>query len=163
MGRPLQDRTCSQHQTASGQIRLLAALAMTEEKFQLWTIDVKDAFLQVPQKSKVYVNPPRGYEHLLEEDEVWVLEKLLPGQRAGTREWGLFLKETLEEEQYEALPLSPNLFAKKSTSGQVEGVILVQMDDIQLAATPEEGQRLKAKLESKFVPSTQGPCGTRRY
>ena len=58
---------------------------MGEQRFQLWTIDVKDAFLQVPQKRKVYVNPPRGYEHLLAEDEVWVLEKLLPGQRAGTR------------------------------------------------------------------------------
>ena len=103
---------------------------MREQRFQLWTIDGKDAFLQLPQKSKVYVNPPRGYEHLLEEDEVWVLEKLLPGQRAGTREWGLFLKDTLEEEQYESLALSPNLFAKRSASGQVEGAILVHVDDI---------------------------------
>ena len=69
---------------------------------------------------------------------VWVLEKLLPGQRAGTREWGLFLKDTLEEEQYESLALSPTLFAKRSASGQVEGAILVHVDDIQLAATPEE-------------------------
>ena len=111
---------------------------MREQRFQLWTIDGKDAFLQLPQKSKVYVNPPRGYEHLLEEDEVWVLEKLLPGQRAGTREWGLFLKDTLEEEQYESLALSQNLFAKRSAWGQVEGVVLVHVDDIQLAATPEE-------------------------
>ena len=37
--------------TASDQIRLLAALAMGEQRSQLWTIDVKDAFLQVPQKS----------------------------------------------------------------------------------------------------------------
>ena len=78
----------------------------------------------------MFVNPPRGYEHLLEGDEVWVLEKLLPGQRAGTRERGLFLKETLEEEQYESLALSPNLFAKRSASGQVEGAILVHVDDI---------------------------------
>ena len=40
----------------------------------LGCLDVKDAFLQVPQKVKVFVKPPRGYEHLLEEDEVWVLE-----------------------------------------------------------------------------------------
>ena len=73
----------------------------------------------------------RGYEHLLAEDEVWVLEKLLPGQRAGTREWGLFLKETLEEEQYESLALSPTLLAKRLASGQVEGVILVHVDDQQ--------------------------------
>ena len=145
--------------TASSQTKLLAGLAVCNPQFQLWSIDVKDAFLQVPQKAKVFVKPPKGYEHLLKEDEVWVLDRLLPGQRAGTKEWSLFLKEVVEKEGYETFQLSPNLYVKKSEKGDVEGAILVHVDDIQLAATPTEGQRLKAKLEEKFSLTTQGPCG----
>ena len=48
---------------------------------------------------------------------------------------------------------------KKDPNGNVEGAILVHMDDIQLAATPTEGQRPKAKLEARFSLTTQGPCG----
>ena len=48
---------------------------------------------------------------------------------------------------------------KKNDKGDVEGAILVHVDDIQLAATPPEGQRLKAKLEARFSLTTQGPCG----
>ena len=36
---------------------------------------------------------------------------------------------------------------------------MVHVDDIQLAATPTEGQRLKAKLEARLSLTTQGPCG----
>ena len=107
----------------------------------------------------MFVKPPKGYEHLLKEDEIWVLDKLLPGQRAGTKEWSLFLNEVVEKEGYETSQLSPNLYVKKSAKGDVEGAILVHVDDIQLAATPTEGQRLKAKLEEKFSLTTQGPCG----
>eukprot|EP00435_Cladocopium_sp_Y103_P061809 s441_g23.t1 len=114
---------------------------------------------EVPQRTKVFVRPPKGYEHLLEEDEVWVLERLLPGQRAGTKEWSLFLKEVVEKEGYETFLLSPNLYVKKDGKGEVEGAILVHVDDIQLAATPQEGKRLKAKLEARFSLTTQGPCG----
>ena len=76
----------------------------------------------------------------MKEDEVWVLDRLLPGQRAGTKEWSLFLKEVVEKEGYETFQLSPNLYVKKSEKGDVEGAILVHVDDIQLAATPTEGQ-----------------------
>eukprot|EP00435_Cladocopium_sp_Y103_P049319 s1906_g14.t2 len=135
--------------TASSQTKLLAGLAVCNPQFQLWSIDVKDAFLQVPQRTKVFVRPPKGYEHLLEEDEVLVLERLLPGQRAGTKEWSLFLKEVVEKEGYETFLLSPNLYVKKDGKGEVEGAILVHVDDIQLAATPQEGKRLKTKLEAR--------------
>ena len=112
----------------------------------------------MPQKAKVFVRPPKGYEHLLEEDEVWVLDRLLPGQRAGTKEWSLFLKEVVEKEGCDTFQLSPNLYVKKNDKGDVEGAILVHVDDIQLAATPAEGQRVTAKLEARFSLTTQGPC-----
>ena len=83
--------------------------------------------------------------------KVWVLDRLLPGQRAGTKEWSLFLKEVVEREGYETFQLSPNLYVKKSVKGDVEGAILVHVDDIQLAATPTEGQRLKARLEARLT------------
>ena len=81
------------------------------------------------------------------------------GQRAGTKEWSLFLKDVVEKEGYETFLLCPNLYVKRDSKGDVEGAILVHMDDIQLAATPIEGQRLKAKLEARFSLTTQGPCG----
>lgn len=51
---------------------------MSDQNLELWSVDIKDAFLQVPQKRKTYVKPPRAYEYL-EDGEVWVLERLLPG------------------------------------------------------------------------------------
>ena len=147
--------------TSSSQTKLLAALMMSEPgtTLWLWSLDVKDAFLQVPQKSPTYVKPPRGYGHLLQEDEVWVLERLLPGQRAGTREWGLFLQEALQDESYESFMLSPNLFVKKDKDGKMEGCLLAHVDDIQLLATKEEGERLVKNFKQKFNLTVQGPCG----
>jgi len=66
----------------------------------------------------VFVKPPKGYEHLLEEDEVWVLDRLLPGQRAGTKEWSLFVKEVVEKEGYETFQMSPSLYMKKKCEGR---------------------------------------------
>ena len=132
---------------------------ITEENLQLWSLDIKYAFLQVPQKRKTFVRPPQGHTGFLEKGEVWVLERLLPGQRAGTKEWGIFLQETLESEDYKSLQLSPNLFSKKGPNGEIQGIILVHVDDIQLAAVPEEGQRLKKILEARFTLTTQRPLG----
>ena len=103
----------------------------------------------MPQKVKVLVKPPRGHEHLLEEDDVWVLDRLLPGQRAGTKEWSLFLREVVGKEGYSTFQLKSNIYVKKNDKRDVEGAILVHVDDIQLAATPTKGQRLKAKLEAE--------------
>ena len=64
----------------------------------------------------------------------------------------MFLREVVEKEGYETLLLSPNLYVKKDPKGNVEGALLVHVDDIQLAAMPTEGQRLKAKLEARFLP-----------
>eukprot|EP00435_Cladocopium_sp_Y103_P006763 s6863_g2.t1 len=145
--------------TSSSQVRLLGAIMMTDKKFQLWSIDVRDAFLQVPQKRPTFVRPPKGYGGMLGTGEVWTLERLLPGQRAGTKEWSLYLQDILKGEEYEALPLSPNLYVKRNAQGETQGIILAHVDDIQLAATPEEGQRLRENLNKKFTLTIQGPCG----
>jgi hypothetical protein len=54
--------------------------------------------------------------------------------------WSLFLKEVVEKEGYETFQMSPSLYVKKSVKGDAEGATLVHVDDIQLAATPTEGQ-----------------------
>ena len=110
---------------------------MREQRFQLWTIDVKDAFLQLPQKSKVYVNPPRGYEHLLAEYSLGV-GKAVARPKGRYKRVGTFPQGHLGGRTVRISSVEPEPVCKEISLRTGQGVVLVHVDDIQLAATPEE-------------------------
>ena len=63
----------------SPNVQRAVLLVAVESGLPLYVIDVKDAFLNVPQPGKVVVAAPQqlsGYEGC-----VWELNRLLPGQR----------------------------------------------------------------------------------
>ena len=68
--------------------KVLAAMMMSAgDGFGLKSADVKDAYLMVPQKEKVFIIPPPSWKELHPEDEAWELLFCLPGQRIGARAW----------------------------------------------------------------------------
>ena len=79
----------------------LQELQDTERVPTLGCLDVKDAFLQVPQQEPLRISLG-GYQ--------WIVEKNLPGQRLGARAWFDYLAEFLEKEAgFEYCVLNPCL------------------------------------------------------
>ena len=78
---------------------------------ELVTLDIKDAYLNVPQKAKVIIQVAAALFGIPEGGFItFALERLLPGQRIAASEWFCFIKETLGEAGLQGFPQEPTLF-----------------------------------------------------
>ena len=78
----------------SPNVQRAVLLVAVESGLPLYVIDVKDAFLNVPQPGKVVVTAPQqlsGYKGCM-----WKLNRLLPGQREGTSKWSKLATKLLQ-------------------------------------------------------------------
>ena len=136
-------------------VHTLIAYALTNG-LELTTLDVKDAYLNVDQPSKVVIQVSAD---LFEEGglgtKTLVLEKLLPGQRveepaAGTR-WPRAFSARLG---WKASAKEPTVF--KSTGGEKSAMIL-HADDGLLASSKGERERIIGVFAKKVKVQTGNP------
>ena len=86
--------------------------------WELTSLDIKDAFLQVSQKVLMYaeispwIKRPLG----LDEDCVWKVQKCLPGQGAAAEQWLSRLCAVLERLGFEACKGIPSVLRHSETS-----------------------------------------------
>ena len=114
------------------------------------SLDIKDAYLQVPQPSPAVITVDAKVFGSEQEGQVtYVLERLLPGQRVGASAWYTFAKEMLEESGMENFPKEPTLFRSRSTSER-SGMIL-HADDGLLASSRRERERLLEEIGNKVT------------
>ena len=93
-------------------INSLIALAISED-LEVVSIDIKDAYLNVKQKTPVIIHVDgRLMGQATPEPVAFVLERMLPGQRAAAGEWFLFMKELLGEAKMEGFIKEPTLFVQ---------------------------------------------------
>ena len=124
--------------------KLLACLATTSEKLELTSIDVTDAYLQVPQRRPTFVRSSIGPLELL---------YTLPGQRSGSKDWHEYLKAVLLEVGCVSFPGSPALFAKPQELG-----VNSHVDDLQVLSVKGKGEELATKLREKGLQlKVEGP------
>ncbi|CAE7948885.1 unnamed protein product [Symbiodinium sp. KB8] len=124
---------------------------------ELTTLDVKDAYLNVPQKAPVVIEiDSRVFEEGPSRMVPFVLERLLPGQRVAAGEWFGFITGILKEAGLESFPKEPTLF-RGAKEGDMTSLVL-HADDGLLASTSEARARLKAKLEEKVVVQFSKPA-----
>ncbi|CAE7403195.1 unnamed protein product, partial [Symbiodinium microadriaticum] len=124
---------------------------------ELTTLDVKDAYLNVPQKAPVVIEiDSRVFEEGPSRMVPFVLERLLPGQRVAAGEWFGFITGILKEAGLESFPKEPTLF-RGAKEGDMTNLVL-HADDGLLASTPEARAHLKAKLEEKVVVQFSKPA-----
>ena len=108
--------------------KILPALLMSSgHEFGMFSADVKDAYLMVPQQEKVFILPPPSWKDQHPEDEAWELLYCLPGQRIGAKAWHDYFSEVLRQEGVRAFAGTPSLF--KSDKGVC---LLTHVDDFQL-------------------------------
>lgn len=96
--------------------KILPALLMSSgDEFGMFSADVKDAYLMVPQQEKVFILPPPSWKDQNPEDEAWELLYCLTGQRVGAKAWHDYFSEVLRQEGVRAYAGTPSLF--KSDKG----------------------------------------------
>ena len=120
------------------------------------SLDIKDAYLQVPQPSPAVITvDAKVFGNDQEGQVTYVLERLLPGQRVGASAWYNFAKQMLEESGMENFPKEPTLFRSGSTS-EKSGMIL-HADDGLLASSKKERERLLGKIGNKVTLQMSRP------
>eukprot|EP00439_Symbiodinium_sp_Y106_P015244 s7793_g2.t1 len=123
---------------------------------ELATLDVKDAYLNVPQKAPVIIEID---SKIFEEGPAYmapfILERLLPGQRVAAGEWFGFITEILKDSGLEGFAKEPTLFRSVKPDDQT-GLVL-HADDGLLASTRSAREELEAKLGQKVVVQFSKP------
>ena len=124
--------------------KLLACLAATNSSLELWSVDITDAYLQVPQKRPTYIETPLGNLELLYN---------LPGQPSGAKDLYEFFKDVVTEQGMQCFEGSPSLFAKPQEAG-----LNSHVDDFQVLAVAGKGKQLVEKIEEKGLKvKVEGP------
>ncbi|KAG7533197.1 Integrase catalytic core [Arabidopsis thaliana x Arabidopsis arenosa] len=129
-------------------VRVVLSLA-TNLEWDLWQMDVKNAFLQGELEEKVYMRPPPGLEDKEAPGKVLKLNKAIYGLKQSPRAWYHKLSTTLLGRGFKRSEADHTLFTLPSQEGIV--VILVYVDDIIISGNDKVGiQDTKDFLKSVF-------------
>ena len=138
------------------------------ERWSLVTVDVKTAFLQVPQEERkdvTVVNPPRLFQDagVTAAGEQWIVQGTLYGTITAPKEWGAYRDRMMAEmvwgEQGEwrlvKLP-EANVWAiekKVKGTGVVHGHVAVYVDDVMVSGTDATLAAFVEKFRSMWTCS----------
>ena len=129
-------------------IRIVLSLAVNLE-WELWQMDVKNAFLQGELEDEVYMHPPPGLEHLVKPGNVLRLKKAIYGLKQSPRAWYNKLSTTLNGRGFKKSELDHTLFTLTTPSGII--CLLVYVDDIIITGSDKAGiKATKEFLKSVF-------------
>ena len=129
----------------SSTTKLLAAMAATSADLELYSLDISDAYLMVPQRTPKYV---RANGH------IYKILYNLPGQRDGAQGWYEFFSAVLQKHDMKVCEVAPAIFA---IPGRL--VINSHVDDGKVLAVPGEMKKLREHLEAhKLKVKIEGPC-----
>jgi len=105
----------------------------------------------------MYMEQPPGFEAAGKEDWVMQLMKSIYGMKQASRIWNKTFHKAVTEWKFERMAGEWCVYRRESPTGTV--VFAVHVDDIISAgSTPEENERFKADLRSKWEISDLGPA-----
>lgn len=141
-----EEETFSPTSTLSA-MKVLISLCVTQK---LWTVvlDVKDAFLQVPQQEYVVVEVPRwareGNPNL---PRFWRLFKCLPGQRNVSMRWYEYFRAVVEKENFEAYEGMPTVISHLEQTIY----LTIHVDDVLAVGEHEDVKWFVEEFSKKFT------------
>ena len=140
-------------------LRVLLKIAL-EQDMEVYTFDVKRAYLNALLKEDVYIELPQGY-HLVDptlnrDEYVLKLERALYGLKQSGREWNLEITETLRRFGFAPLKREPTLFHHRQ-----RGIYLaVYVDDLVVVAPKlSDVEFVRESLRKKYELHENGPIG----
>ncbi|EOY33038.1 Uncharacterized protein TCM_041046 [Theobroma cacao] len=136
-------------------IRLLVALA-GREKWRIWHMDVKSAFLNGTISEDIYVEQPEGFVEKGKEDKVCKLIKALYGLKQAPRAWYKKIDAYLRSNKFFCSESEPTLYVKSSL-GKIQLIVSVYVDDL-LITGPNKSDlnSFRNKMKSEFDMSDLG-------
>ncbi|WZZ34789.1 hypothetical protein YC2023_018190 [Brassica napus] len=132
-------------------VRIVLSIA-TNLEWDLWQMDVKNAFLQGELEDEVYMLPPPGLEHLVKPGNVLRLKKAIYGLKQSPRAWYRKLSTTLNGRGFRKSELDHTLFTLVTPSGKVAKTPLEEGYKVLREGEVEEKQLFEdPKLYRKMV------------
>ena len=125
------------------------------------SIDVGDAFLQVPQTSTVLIEIPLWAMHAGEFGGgkcFWILRKCLPGQRVAASEWNKFFIDVCTRHGYESYQgtIFKHKTEKAFISAHIDDLLVVGSKAYIKDFYKKFSQELKLKIEGPLQPGDEG-------
>ena len=135
--------------------RLVLILHLLNPTWVILVLDIKDAYLQVPQQEEVLVTISDWMKKAcnIGDGIVWRLKRCLPGQRNAATRWYEHLRSILERLGFEFSKHVPALARHKTKPV----CISIHVDDELLAGKKEDSLWLVEELEKIFRVEKEGP------
>ncbi|KAE8673149.1 hypothetical protein F3Y22_tig00111810pilonHSYRG00151 [Hibiscus syriacus] len=129
-------------------VRVLLALAANKD-WNLWQMDVKNAFLHGELDREIYMTQPMGFQSQDHPEYVCKLRKTLYGLKQAPRAWYGKIAEFLTKSGYSVTPADSSLFVK-ANEGKL-AIVLVYVDDLIITGDDEaEILQTKENLSVRF-------------
>jgi hypothetical protein len=91
----------------------------TQNKWQVFQLDVKSSFLNGILQEEVYVDQPPGFEVKGQEDKVYKLKKSLYGLKQAPRAWYSRIDSYLINNGFNRSSNEPTLYTKSDHEGKI--------------------------------------------
>ena len=127
--------------------RIVVSIA-TEERLNLYSIDVDNAYLNGDIDVKIYMKPPKGFEHPKNPDLVWELQKGLYGLKQAGNIWNAVIHSYLVELGF-TRTLADRCVYTKVVAGKRMALAL-HVDDFLVAANEAQFAWFVAALQKRF-------------
>ena len=130
-------------------IRLMISLA-AQNKWKIYQLDVKSAFLNGFLEEEIYVEQPLGYVKKRHEDKVYKLRKALYGLKQAPRAWNARIDKYFRENGFQKCPYEHALYMKMDGNGSVLLVCLYVDDLIFTGNDPMMFDEFKRSMIKEF-------------
>ncbi|PHT36714.1 hypothetical protein CQW23_24414 [Capsicum baccatum] len=136
-------------------VRLLTALA-AQNRWKIYQMDVKSAFLNGYLEEEVYIEQPPGYLKKGHEDKVYRLKKALYGLKQAPRAWNTRIDEYFQKNGFVKSPYEHALYTKKNKAGDIMIVCLYVDDMIFTGNNPGVFDDFKKAMTKEFEMTNIG-------
>eukprot|EP00253_Pinus_taeda_P026288 PITA_26288 len=134
-------------------VRVVMSIA-AQNKWKVYQMDVKSAFLNV-LKEEVYIEKPPGYENKGQEHKLCRLKKALYGLKQAPRAWYSRIHSYLLENGFEKCEGEPTLYIKEK-DGKILIVVLYVADVIFTSNDEYLIENFKAVMKEEFKMTDMG-------
>lgn len=135
-------------------IRLIISLA-AQNKWKIFQMDVKSAFLNGYLEEEVYVQQPPGFVVKRNEDKVLKLKKALYGLKQAPRVWNCRIDKYFQENGFTKCPYEHALYIKENDNGVL--IVCPYVDDLIFTCNnPKTFEEFKRKMCCEFEMTDLG-------
>ena len=123
------------------------------QKFHLWAIDIKGAYLQSNKLDRdIFIRPPPDIRKAEGEDIVWKLNKPMYGLDDSGRKFYLKVKEILTGLEFDEM-YEDNAFFYLNKNGNLLAMISSHVDDFKIAANEKFGLEIIENIKKELTVS----------